>query len=69
MTRGDLGDSLLTRRLPAPPGDKRIPENGAADRKANEARHLRRDPEPVPHFPVVLAAAENDAADVVAEPR
>src|SRR5260221_1908579 len=61
----DLGDSLLARRLLGPPGDQRIPEIGPADREADEARHLCRDPEPVPHFAIVLAAAENDATDPV----
>src|SRR5919106_4599980 len=65
----DLGESLLPRRLLGPPGDQRVPEIGAADREADEARHLRRDLEPLPHFPVVLAAAENDAADLVAAAR
>ena len=40
----------IARRLFAPPGDQRIPENRAADRKSDEARHGRRDPEPFAHF-------------------
>jgi hypothetical protein len=43
----DLGDSLLARRFFAPPGDQRIPESRAADRKADEARHTGRHRKPV----------------------
>ena len=43
---GDLGNGLIARRLFAPPGDQRIPENGAADRKSDETRYSRRDFEP-----------------------
>src|SRR6266404_3565147 len=66
IARRDLGDSLFARRLLGPPGNQRIPEIGAADRKADEARHLRRNPDPFPHLLLVLAAPENDTADMVA---
>jgi hypothetical protein len=33
IARRDLGDSLFARRLLGPPGNQRIPEIGAADRK------------------------------------
>ena len=42
IAAGDAGDRLLARRLPGFPVDKRIPEDGAADGKADEARHLAR---------------------------
>ena len=45
---------------------QRIPENGATYSKTDKARHLCRDPEPLPHFAVVLAATKNDAADMTA---
>src|SRR5262249_37305083 len=61
----DLGDSLIARRLFAPPGNQRVPENSAADRKSHEARHRRRGLEPFADFAVVLAATENDAANSV----
>src|SRR5262249_24638137 len=38
----DFGDDLFARRFFAPPGDQRIPESRAADRKADEARHSGR---------------------------
>src|SRR5215831_8410207 len=63
---GDRGDCLLASRFFAPPGNQRIPENGAAYGKAEKARHLRGDPEPLSHFALVLAAAENDAPDTIA---
>src|SRR5215470_16492553 len=65
----DFGDGLLARRFFAPPGDQRIPESRAADRKADEARHTGRHRKPVSHFLIVLAAAENDATDPVAAGR
>src|SRR6185369_4179422 len=66
VARRDHGDSLFPRRLLHPPSDQRIPEIGATDREAYEARTLRRGSEPVPHLRMVLAAAKNDAADLVA---
>jgi len=63
---GDRGDCLLASRFFAPPSNERIPENSAAYGKADKARHLRRDPEPLSHFALVLAAAENDAPDTIA---
>jgi|SRR5712664_2965440 len=36
IARRDLGDSLFARRLLGPPGNQRIPEIGAADRKAEK---------------------------------
>src|SRR5262249_25123734 len=59
----DFGDGLLARRFFAPPGNQRISESGAADRKADEARRSGRHRKPVSHLLVVLAAAENDATD------
>src|SRR6185503_8482114 len=63
---GDPGEGLLARRLPGFPVDKRIPEDGAADGKADEARHLAGGAEPLAHLLIVLAAAEHDAADAIA---
>src|SRR5262249_46359217 len=63
---GDRGDCLLASRFFAPPGDQRIPENSAAYGKADKAWHLRGSPEPLLHFALVLAAAENDATDMIA---
>src|SRR6476661_834501 len=65
----DFGDSLLARRFFAPPGDQRIPKSRTADRKADEARHTGRHREPVSHFLIILAAAENDATDPIAAGR
>src|SRR6516165_9218882 len=61
----DFGDGLLARRFFAPPGDQRIPESRAADRKADEARHTGRHRKPVSHFLIDLATTENDASDSV----
>src|SRR6516162_2975153 len=55
-----------TCRFFAPPGNQRIPENGAAYGRADKARHLRGDSEPLSHFALVLAAAKNDASDTIA---
>src|SRR6516164_3350821 len=63
---GNRGDCLLACRLFAPPGDQRIPENSATYGKTDKARHLCRDPEPLLHFALVLAAAKNDTADMIA---
>src|SRR5207249_2238037 len=63
---GDARNRLLTRRLVALPVDKRLPEHSASDGKADEARHLPGDPQPLSHLLIVLAAAEHDAADMVA---
>jgi len=62
----DLSDSLLARCLLGSPSNQRIPESGPADGKANETRHTRGDLEPFLHFSIVLAAAKDDAADLVA---
>src|SRR5258708_10020458 len=58
----DPGGSLVARRLSGVPGDQWIPENGAANSKADEARHLGRHAEPFADLAIVLAAAEHDAA-------
>src|SRR5262249_2267250 len=63
---GDRSNRLLASRFFAPPGNQWIPENGAAYGKADKPRHLRGDSEPLSHFALVLAAAENDASDVIA---
>src|SRR5207245_642478 len=55
----DPGDSLFARRRLGAPGNQYIPEDGAADGKADEARHPRGDAEPFPHLLIVLAPAEN----------
>ena len=39
---------------------------GAADREADEARHTGRHRQPFAHFLIVLAAAQHDAADLIA---
>jgi hypothetical protein len=65
----DFGDNLLARRFFAPPGNQRIPESRAADRKADEAWHTGRNRKPVSHLLIVLAAAENDAIDPIAAGR
>src|SRR5258708_90939 len=62
----DLGDRLLAGCPLGSPGDQRIPEISTADSKADEARRACGDRQPVLHAPVVLAAAENDATDVIA---
>src|SRR5579872_1135968 len=62
----DLGHRLFPGRLVRPPRDQRIPEVGAADGEADEARHARGDLKPFAHFLVVLAPPEDDAADLVA---
>jgi hypothetical protein len=50
----------------APPGNQRIPENCAAYGDADKPRHLRGDSEPLSHFALVLAVAENDTSDMIA---
>src|SRR4051794_29460549 len=40
---------------------QRLPERRPAHGEANEARHLRRRREPLPHLLVVLAATQDDA--------
>src|SRR5262249_62278380 len=54
------------RRFFAPPGTQGTPKTGAASAKANNPRPPRGVPEPLSHFALVLAAAENDASDVIA---
>src|SRR4029077_1610430 len=62
----DLGDRLFARHFLGPPGDQRIPENGATDRKSDEARYARRDPEPFTYLAIILAAAKDDATNLIA---
>jgi hypothetical protein len=66
VTARDLGHRRLTRRLLGPPIDERVPEGRTADGKADEARHRRCNPQPFADLGVVLAAAQDDAADLVA---
>src|SRR6266403_342779 len=62
---GDLGDGLLSGRLFAPPADQWLPEVGAADREPDEARDSGGGHQPLAHLLLVLAPAEDDAADAV----
>src|SRR5207302_1511178 len=62
----DLGHGFLPRRLPGSPRHERIPEHGPAHREADESRDSRGRRQPVAHLPGILAAAQDDAAHVVA---
>src|SRR5262245_4020448 len=46
--------------------DERIPEGGPADREAGEPGNCRSHRQPLPYVLVVLTAAQDDAADLVA---
>src|SRR5690349_16067398 len=59
-------DGLFPRDLLGAPVDQRLPEHGAAHGETDEARHGGRGRQPLMHLIVVLAAAEDDAADLVA---
>src|SRR5712664_2124703 len=65
ISAGDLGDGLLSRRLFAPPADQWLPEVGAADREPDEARDSSCRRQPLTHLLLVLAPAEDDAADAI----
>src|SRR6266478_10088137 len=65
ISAGDLGDGLLSGRLFAPPADQWLPEVGAADREPDEARDSGGGHQPLAHLLLVLAPAEDDAADAV----
>ena len=65
IASGDLGHGGLARGLFPQPVDQRFPKNGATNRKADEAPDCGRRGQPFAHLPVVLAAAQDDAADVV----
>ena len=45
---------------------ERVPEGGPADREADESGNARGGREPLPHLLVVLAAAQDNAAHLVA---
>src|SRR5438552_3908510 len=60
----DPGDRLLARELLAAEIDARIPKGGAADGEPNEAGDRCRRGQPLTHLLVVLAAPQDDAADV-----
>src|SRR4030095_16906389 len=62
---GDLGDGRSSRRLWGPPTDERLPEVGAADREADEAADAGCRRQPLAHLRLVLAPAEDNAADAV----
>src|SRR5688572_18267598 len=57
----NLDDRGLTGRPARSPGDKRFPEIGPADGKADESRHARGYFEPFVNLAIVLAAAQDDA--------
>src|SRR5262245_5221714 len=63
VTFGDLGDGLLSRHPFGAPADQGLPEVGAADREPDEAGNLGRGRQPLSDFLLVLAPAEDDAAD------
>src|SRR5262249_48735096 len=65
---GDLGDGLLSRRPFGPPADQGLPEVGAADREPDEARDSGGDRQPLADLLLVLAPAEDDAADAFPSP-
>src|SRR5262249_26296811 len=64
--RGDLCYRGLARDLVGAVFDQGVPEGGPADGEADEPRHARRGREPLTHFRVVLAAAQDNAADLLA---
>src|SRR4051794_20387342 len=57
----DLGDRGLARNLLLAPRDQRVPERRAADREADEPRHVRGRPQPLVHLLLVLTAPQDDA--------
>ena len=61
----DLADRGLARNPSLLPVSQRAPEARPAHREADEPRHGRRGLQPLADLRVILAAAEDDAADVV----
>jgi hypothetical protein len=61
----DLGHSGLPRDLLVPPSNERLPEVRAANSETYEPRHSGRRHQLFAHLFVVLAAAQDDAADFV----
>src|SRR6267143_1716637 len=65
ITAGNFGRSRVSRHLPGPPVNERLPEDCAAHREADESRDSGRRHQPFTHLFVVFAATQNDAADFV----
>src|SRR5438034_1876111 len=65
VAAGDLGHSVLPRDLLGAPVNERLPEVRPAHSEADEPRDTGRRRQPFAHLFVVLAAAQNDAADFV----
>src|SRR5262249_29905962 len=65
VTPPDLLDRRVALVAGVAPLHQRVQEARAADREADEARHRRRDRQPLAHLLVVLAAPQDDAADLV----
>src|SRR5881396_2260324 len=65
VAAGDLGYCGLPRDLLGAPVNERFPEVRPAHSEAYEPRHSGRRRQPFAHFLVVLAAAQDDAADFV----
>src|SRR5260370_7310587 len=66
VAEGGLCPWRLPRRLPGPPGHERIPEHRPPHGEADESRDSGGHRQPLAHLCGVLAAAQDDAADVVA---
>ena len=66
VVAGDLADGGLAGLAALLPFGQRLPEGGAADGEADEARDGRGGREPVADLLVVFAPAQDDAADLVA---
>src|SRR5262245_43849751 len=64
IASSDLVDGRLSGGLLVAPADDWLPEGGAADGEADEARDRGRRLQPFVHPPVVLTSTEDDAADV-----
>src|SRR6266496_3530170 len=63
---GDLSDRVLASDFLCPHVNQRIPETGTAYGKTDETLDSCRDRQPLTHLLIVLSAAENDTADIVA---
>src|SRR6266496_4190639 len=66
IAAGDLSDRVLASDFLRSHVNQRIPETGTAYGKTDETLDSCRDRQPLTHLLIVLSAAENDTADIVA---
>src|SRR6266496_2281141 len=66
IAAGDLSDRILASDFLRSHVNQRIPETGPPDGEADETLDCRRSRQPLAYLLIVLSAAEDDAADIVA---